>query len=82
MCWIEDVEVATPADDLRTWRSIFGNQFPNIETLDAKTASSLKKIIQNSNFKKRVYLEDQKAQLDDRFLRGRQIAFFFFFLTR
>ena len=37
--------------------------------------SSLKKIIQNSNFKKRVYLEDQKAQLDDRFLRGRQIAF-------
>ena len=68
MRWNNEVEMATPADDLKTWRPIFGNQFPNFETLDAKIASSL-------NFKKRVYLEDQKAQLDDRFLRGRQIAF-------
>ena len=51
------------------------HRFPNVETLDAKIASVLKKIIQNSNFKKKVNLEEQKIQWDDRFLRGRQIAF-------
>ena len=43
--------------------------------LDAKIASALNKIIQNSQFKKMVSLEEQKAQKEDRFLRGRQIAF-------
>ena len=43
--------------------------------LDAKIASSLKKIIQNFYFKKRVNLMKRKAQLDERFLRGRLIAF-------
>ena len=33
------------------------------------------KIIHNSHFKKKVSLEEQKAQKKDRFLRGRQIAF-------
>ena len=56
------------------------DQFENIislifEVLDAKIASFLKKIIQNSYFKKKVNLVEQKAQLKDRFLRGRQIAF-------
>ena len=40
--------------------------------LDAKIAS---KILQNSQFKKKISLEEQKAQKEDRFLRGRQIAF-------
>ena len=35
----------------------------------------LNKIIENSHFKKKVSLEEQKAQKEDRFLRGRQIAF-------
>ena len=43
--------------------------------LDAKIASALNKIIQNSQFKKKVSLEEQKAQKEDRSLRGRQIAF-------
>ena len=43
--------------------------------LDAKIASALNKIIQNSHFKKKVSLEEQKAQKEDRILRGRQIAF-------
>ena len=43
--------------------------------MGAKIDSSLKKIIPNSNFKKRVNLAEQKAQLDDRLFRGRQIAF-------
>ena len=49
--------------------------FPNFEMLDAKIASALNNIIQNSHFKKKVSLEEQKAQKEDRFLRGRQIAF-------
>ena len=43
--------------------------------LDARIALSLNKIIQNSYFKKKVSLEEQKAQKTDRFLRGRQIAY-------
>ena len=43
--------------------------------LDVKIASALNKIIQNSHFKKKVSLEEPKAQKEDQFLRGRQIAF-------
>ena len=43
-----------------------------------KIASALNKIIQNARFKKKVSLPDQKAQKEDRFLRGRQIAFMFY----
>ena len=48
--------------------------FPNFEMLDAKFASALNKIFQNSHFKNKVSLEEQKAQKEDRFLRRRQIA--------
>ena len=48
--------------------------FLEYEMLDARIASALNKIIQNSYFKKKVSLEEQKAQKEDRFLRGRQIA--------
>ena len=40
-----------------------------------KIAFALNKIIPNSHFKKKVSLEEQKAQKEGRFLRGRQIAF-------
>ena len=73
--WIEETEMATSVGDLQTSRSIFGRQFPNFETLDAKIATSLKKIIQISNFRKKFRREKQKAQKDNRFLRGRQIAY-------
>ena len=48
---------------------------PNFEVLDARIASALNKIIHNSQFKRRISLEEQKAQKEDRFLRGRQIAY-------
>ena len=48
---------------------------PNFEVLDAKIASALNRIIHNSHFKRRVSLEEQKTQNQDRFLRGRQIAY-------
>ena len=43
--------------------------------LDARIASALNKITQNSHFKQKVSLEEQKAPKEDRFLRGSQIAY-------
>ena len=48
---------------------------PDFEVLDARIASALNRIIHNSHFKRRVSLEEQKAQKEDRFFRGRQIAY-------
>ena len=48
---------------------------PNFEVLDARIASALNRIIQNTRFKKKVSLEEMKAHKEDRFLRGRQIAY-------
>ena len=61
--------------DLKSSQSVRGHRFPNFETLDAKIASSMEKIIQNSNLKQRVDLAEKKAPLEDRIFRGRQIAF-------
>ena len=43
--------------------------------MDAKIPSGLNNIIQSSYSKKEVSQEEQKAQVQDRFLRGRHIAF-------
>ena len=43
--------------------------------LDAKIASALNKIVQNSHFKKKVSLEEQNTEKEYHFLRGTQIAF-------
>ena len=48
---------------------------PDFEVLDAKIASALNRIIHNSHFKRRISLEEQMAQKQDRFFRGRQIAY-------
>ena len=74
MKWIKEVELVDSVDELRTSSSIRGISMPNFEVLDARIASALNKIIHNSNFKRRISLEEQKAQKQDSFLRGRQIA--------
>ena len=48
---------------------------PDFEVLDARIASALNRIIHTSHFKRRISLEEQQAQKQDRFLRGRQIAY-------
>ena len=75
MLWIKEVEMVDSLDELKSSRSVCGKDFPNFEMLDAKIASALNKIIQNFQFKKKVSLEEQTAQKEDRFPRGRQIAF-------
>ena len=48
---------------------------PDFEVLDAKLASALNRIIHNTQFRRKVSLEEQKAQKEGRFLRRRQIAY-------
>ena len=53
-------------DDLKSQCSIQGiTPFPDLEPLDARIAPALNKIIQNTYFKKKVRLEEQKAQKED-----------------
>ena len=75
MQWIKEVELVDSVDELRISSSIRGISMPNLEELDARMASALNKIIHNSQFKRKISLEEQKAQKENRFLRGRQIAY-------
>ena len=75
MLWTKEVELVGSVDDLKSSCSVRGVQMPNFEVLDARIASTLNKIIQNTRFKRKDSLEEQKAQKEDRFLRGRQIAY-------
>ena len=69
------MEMVDSVEDLKSPRTTQGcSNFPTFEMLNARIASALNKIIQNSYFKKKVSLEEQKAQKEGRFLRGRQIA--------
>ena len=85
MLWIKEVEIVDSVDDLKSSCSIKGIRMPDSEVLDAKIASALNRITHNTQFKRKVSLEEQKAQKEDRFLRGRQIAYLiyeYFWVTR
>ena len=69
------MELVDSVDELKSSSSVRGISMPNYEVLDARIASALNKIIHNSQLKRRISLEEQKAQKEDRFLRGRQIAY-------
>ena len=59
-----------------TSRSIMERtDFPDHDMIDAKIASALKKLLTSVHFRKRVSVEEQRAQKYDPFLRGRQIAY-------
>ena len=75
MQWIKEVELVDSVDELRSSSSVRGTRMPDFEVLDAKIVSALNKIIHSSHFERRICLEEQKAQKQDRFLRGRQIAY-------
>ena len=75
MIWIKEVEMVNSVDDLKSSSSVRGIQMPNFEVLDARNASALNRITHNTKFKRKVSLDEQKAQKEDRFLRGRQIAY-------
>ena len=58
MLWIKEVEMVESVDDLKFSRSIKGFSGTDFEVLDARIASALNKIIQNTRFKKKVSLEE------------------------
>ena len=71
-----DARIASALNELKqNTCSVRGLRMPDFEVLDLKIASALNRIIHNSHFEKRVSLEEQKAQQEDRFLLGRHIAY-------
>ena len=63
-------------DDLNTPKSITGKDFPDYEKLDLMMESALKRCFdKQTHFRKKISVEEQRAQKDNRFLRGRQIAY-------
>ena len=69
--WIKEVEMVDSVDDLLSSSSIRCFSMPNFQVLDARIASAQNKIIHNSHFKRRISLEEQKAQKQYRFVSGR-----------
>ena len=67
MHWIKEVEKAKSIDELKTSRSIVARRaFTDFEMLDAMIA--LKKLLTSVHFRKRVSVEEQRAQKYDRLL--------------
>ena len=76
MQWINKVEIAKSIHDLLTSQSMTrGRYFTDFEMPDAMIADAFKKVITSVHFRRRIGVEEQRAQQYDRFLRGRQIAY-------
>ena len=69
--WIKEVEMAKSIDDLMTSQSTEGKHFPGMEMLDAKIASTLRKIISPIP-KGESVLKSSDAQKHDPLKKGRQ----------
>ena len=65
MLWIKEVEMVESVYDLKSSRSFRGTPGPDFELLDARIASALNRIIQNTRFKRKVSLEEMKAHKED-----------------
>ena len=76
MQWIKEIEATKSLDDLITPKSITGKDFTDCEELDLMVASALERCYdKQAHFRKQISVEEQRAQKDNRFLRGRQIAY-------
>ena len=64
MLWIKEVEMVESVFCKRNSHAIF-------DMLDVMIASALNRIIHNTQFKRKVSLEEPKAHKEDRVLRGR-----------
>ena len=72
MLWIKEVEMVDSLDELKSSR---WKEFSKLRDAGRENCFCSEQDHPNSQFKKKVSLEEQKAQKEDRFLRGRQIAF-------
>ena len=74
--WIKEIEAAKSLDDLITPKSITAKNFPDYDELDLMTAAELKRCYDTqTHFRKKISVEQRRAQKDNRFLRGRQITY-------
>ena len=77
----QKVEMVDSVDKFKSSRSIEEKDFPKFEMLEARIASAWNKIIQNSHFKKKVSLEEQRLTMkigffgEDRSLTSSTITF-------
>ena len=62
MLWIKEVALAKSVGDLMTSQSLEGRDFRDFEMLDAKIGYALRKIISSTSFRRRVSVEEQRAQ--------------------
>ena len=60
--WMKEVEMVDSLDELKSSRSVCGEDFPNFEMVDAKFASALNKIIQISSSKRRSVSRSRKPR--------------------
>ena len=58
MHWIKEVEMVDSVDDLKSSSSVRGIRMPDFEVLDARIASALNRTIHNTQFKRKVSLEE------------------------
>ena len=74
--WVKEIETAKSLDDLITPKSITGKNSPDCHEMALMVAAALKKCYDNhshTHFREKTSVEEQRAQKNDRFLRGRQI---------
>ena len=67
MQWIKEVELDSVDELKSSSSSVRGISMPNFEVLDARIATALNKIIHNSQFKRRISLEEQKGPIREPF---------------
>ena len=73
--WTNDTESANCSSDLKTSYSITGDKLQtNFEVLDSKVASGLKKINHQRRVQKRVFIQEEAAQKEKRFLSHRKAS--------
>ena len=75
--WIKEIETAKSLEDLITPKSITGKDFLDYEELDLMMAAALKRFYnKHTHFRKRISVVEQRAQKDNRFLRGKTNCLF------
>ena len=68
-------------DEFKSSTTKFGRTILDFEPLDSQIAGAVKTLM-TADFKRRVYMEEQQAQDDNRFLKGRHIAYILMIIVR
>ena len=77
MLWVKEVELVDSVSDLKSSCSVRGIQCQILKYSMRRLLllHHWNRIVHNTQFQRKVSLEEEKAQKEDRFFRGRQIAY-------